>query len=127
MAPNSDFAFKIPLTKQGDPNAPIAPPLKPGKYKVSMTVYSQKNENGAYQKPASDGGKPTNYTYKWQFEKEFIIPKSVATKLNKSSTKMLAPKTNNWLVILLLIIIIGLCILVGYLISNRKNKNDEET
>lgn len=126
MAPNSDFSFKIPLTKQGDPNAPIAPPLKPGKYKVSMTVYSQKNENGAYQKPASDGGKPTNYTYKWQFEKEFIIPKSVATKLNKSSQKTLAPKTNNWLVILLLIIIIGLCILVGYLISNRKNKNDEE-
>lgn len=126
MAPNSDFSVKIPLTKQGDPKAQIAPPLKPGKYKVSMTVYSQKNENGSYQKPVSDGGKPTNYTYKWQFEKEFIIPKSVATKLNKSSTKMLAPKTNNWLVILLLIIILALLILVGYLKYNRKNKNDEE-
>lgn len=126
MAPNSDFSFKVPLTKQGDQKVPIAPSLKPGKYKVSMTIYSQKNENGSFQKPATDGGKPTNYTYKWQFEKEFIIPKSVATKLNKSSKKMLAPKTNNWLVILLLIIILALLILIGYLKYNRKNKNDVE-
>lgn len=122
MAPNSNFSFAIPVSPQGDLNNQATQALKPGKYQVALTVYGQKNENGPYQKPTTDGSKPINYSYKWTFDKTFEISKSQATKLNTIDPTIRAKKTINWLVVLLIIIIVVLLLLLWILISRKKEK-----
>lgn len=122
MAPNSNFSFAIPTSIQGNLDKQSSQPLKPGKYRVSMTVYSQKNETGSYQKPSADGSKPTNYNHKWIFDKTFVISKPEATKLNKIDPTIHPKKTINWVIVTLVCIIVGLLSLVLILISRKKDK-----
>lgn len=125
MAPNSNFSFAIPVSLQGDLTNQESQALKPGKYRVTMTVYGQENETGPYQKPTTDGSKPVRYTYKWTFDKEFEISKADASKLNTLDPTIRSNKTGNWLVGLLIIIILALLLLL-FILFGRKRKHENK-
>jgi hypothetical protein len=125
MAPNTNFDFPIPVSKQGilEENQ-YSEPLKPGKYHLSMIVHGQEDPNGVYTAKDSTG-KDIKYAYEWKFEKDFEITGEEAKKLNEKDVTI--KKDNSWIYwligALILLIILGF---LFFILWKRRQKEDEE-
>ena len=98
MAPNSNFDYPVFI---GDGNK-----LEAGKYRLSMTVYGQKNNDGKFTYVDSKG-KEQKFDYQWKFTKDFTILGKTASKLNsKDVTVKKTPWYENWLIWLGLLLIL---------------------
>ena len=98
MAPNSNFDYPVSI---GDGNK-----LEAGKYRLSMTVYGQKNNDGKFTYVDSKG-KKQKFDYQWKFTKDFTILGKTASKLNsKDVTVKKTPWYENWLIWLGLLLIL---------------------
>lgn len=123
MAPNSNFDLAVPVSQKSGANGQFSEPLKPGTYHLSMTVYGQKDQAGAYQ--TNVGDQTVKYLYKWQFEKDFTITAQKAKELNKKDVTLEKKFQINWLLIVGIIIILLLIFILFAL--RKKNKKEDET
>lgn len=122
MAPNSNFNLAIPVSIQGRLGNQTSKELEPGKYHMSMTIYSEKSEQGIYQTKLD--GETIHYNYKWNFEKDFEISEKKADELNRNDPTVAYKKRINWLLIIgvLLILIVLLLLLLIFITNHKKNK-----
>lgn len=112
MAPNTNFDFPISLEGQ---------PLRPGRYRMTMTVNGVQDDQGDYTAENSEGEEIT-YRHEWQFEREFTITAEKADELNERDVT-LEPEDRSWLKWLL----VGLLLLLILLfLWKRRKKEDEE-
>ncbi|KKF90698.1 cell surface protein [Lactococcus garvieae] len=116
MAPNSNFELAVPayLKKSGGELSTL---LKPGKYKLIMTVYGEKDEKGKFKEIVNQ--QPILYNHKWSFEKEFEISEYTAQKLNESDISM---EKNNlgWLLVPAALVIVMLTLVIIILLTKQK-------
>ena len=116
---NINFDYPVSI---GDGNK-----LEAGKYRLSMTVYGQKNNDGKFTYVDSKG-KEQKFDYQWKFTKDFTILGKTASKLNaKDVTVKKTPWYENWLIWLgLLLIILAISFLLFILWKRRKKEEEEE-
>ena len=112
MAPNTNFDYSVPL---GDGTR-----MKPGKYKLDLTAYADKDNTGAF-KTAMFGEK-TDYRYSWHFTKTFTIAGATAKRLNKQDVTI---KPFNWLLAAVIAVVIALLLLL--LLLKRRRDNEKIT
>lgn len=112
MAPNTNFDYSVPL---GDGTR-----MKPGKYKLDLTAYADKDNTGAF-KTAMFGEK-TDYRYSWHFTKTFTIAGATAKRLNKRDVTI---KPFNWLLAAVIAVVIALLLLL--LLLKRRRDNEKIT
>ncbi len=123
MAPNSNFNLAVPVSLQGALNGQSSEPLKPGKYRLTMTVYGNQNENGKYETTVNN--KPTKYDYKWDFTKDFTISAQTANSLNAKDVSV--PKSSpDWVMIIGFSLIVFLLLLIIFFLLFKRRKKDEE-
>ncbi|MGV7366176.1 WxL protein host-binding domain-containing protein, partial [Mycobacterium kansasii] len=118
MAPNSNFDYPVSI---GDGNK-----LEAGKYRLSMTVYGQKNNDGKFTYVDSKG-KEQKFDYQWKFTKDFTILGKTASKLNsKDVTVKKTPWYENWLIWLGLLLILLALFFLFFILWKRRKKEEEE-
>lgn len=118
MAPNSNFDYPVSI---GDGNK-----LEAGKYRLSMTVYGQKNNDGKFTYVDSKG-KKQKFDYQWKFTKDFTILGKTASKLNsKDVTVKKTPWYENWLIWLGLLLILLALFFLFFILWKRRKKEEEE-
>lgn len=116
MAPNTNFDYPISIGE--------GKRLKPGKYRLSMTVYGQKNTTGQFSYVDSSR-KTQKFDYRWTFSKEFTISKESAKKLNAQDVTIeKIPWYKNWLLWLILLLL--LFALFFFILWKRRKKDEEE-
>lgn len=125
MAPNSNFDLAIPVSIKGSLNNKSSQPLKPGKYRLTMTVLGNKNDAGKYRAEVNNQG--VGYDYKWTFTKDFTIKSATARQLNKSDATVTQDKGINWLMVIGIIIIALLMLIIFILLRRKKKDDDDET
>lgn len=112
MAPNTNFNYPINLNS--------GERLKPGKYRLKLTAFAEKNGQANYQTKAFDDKTAQKYQYRWQFEREFTINDSVAEDLNQKDVTI---KSTNWTSILVgLACLLALIFGAGWLIIKKRQK-----
>lgn len=118
IAPNSNFEFPISLEGQS---------LEPGEYRLVMTVYGNKAEDGEFVRKASDENEEMTFNNQWTFEESFKIDAKVAKELNKQDVTI-EEKDNTWIYLLIgiFIILILLCIIIWLLWKRRKEEEEAE-
>ena len=116
MAPNTNFDFPISLEGQ---------PLRPGRYRMTMTVNGVQDDQGDYTAENSEGEEIT-YRHEWQFEREFTITAEKADELNERDVT-LEPEDRSWLKWLLVGLLLLLILLfLWFILWKRRKKEDEE-
>lgn len=116
MAPNTNFDFPISLEGQ---------PLRPGRYRMTMTVNGVQDDQGDYTAENSEGEEIT-YRHEWQFEREFTITAEKADELNERDVT-LEPEDRLWLKWLLVGLLLLLILLfLWFILWKRRKKEDEE-
>lgn len=111
MAPNSNF--NLPLSLNGEK-------LKPGKYTVKITAYSELDKKGSYKIGTDQEGNPKYYKNKWDLATDLNISSEVARTLNEKDVTIKSPKFLNIYLIsgLLILLLITLILLM----IRKKNK-----
>ena len=110
VAPNSNFSFPISLNKKA---------LKPGNYRLSMSIYGNKSEKGAF---AKEKDPKTKYENHWTFKKDFRIDPQVADDLNQKDVTL--KQDNTWLYLLIgliVLVVFGWCI---YILWRKRRQNN---
>lgn len=116
MAPNTNFDFPISLEGQ---------PLRPGRYRMTMTVNGVQDDQGDYTAENSEGEEIT-YRHEWQFEREFTITAEKADELNERDVT-LEPEDRSWLKWLLIgLLLLLLLLFLWFILWKRRKKEDEE-
>ncbi|AYG00854.1 DUF916 and DUF3324 domain-containing protein [Lactococcus allomyrinae] len=119
MAPNTNFDYPIAIGE--------GKRLEAGKYRLTMTVYGQKDANGKYSSKDA-AGKAQKFDYRWQFTRDFTISGETARKLNaKDVTVKPEAWYKNWLIWMgIILILLALLFLFFLLWKRRKDEEDEE-
>jgi hypothetical protein len=118
MAPNSNFDYPISI---GDGKK-----LEAGKYRLSMTVYGQKNNDGKFTYVDSKG-KEQKFDYQWKFTKDFTVSGKTASKLNsKDVTIKKTPWYQNWLIWLGLLLILLALFFLFFILWKKRKKEEED-
>ena len=115
MAPNTNFDYGLPT---GDGQK-----LQAGKYRLTMTVYGQKDPNGQY-KAKDSSGKENNFLYRWQFTRDFEISGEQAKALNAKDVTI--KKDNSWIWWLILAAILLILLLIFFFILWKRRKKDDD-
>lgn len=116
MAPNSNFDYPISVGE--------GQRIQAGKYRLTMTVYGQKNLNGKYAMKDVKG-KEQKFDYQWQFTRDFEITGEKASELNKKDVTV--KPDYSWLIWLIVgIIIVLLAFLFFFILWKRRKKEEEE-
>lgn len=110
IAPNSGFAFPLPLNGEK---------LEAGRYHMKLTVYGNKNEAGKYEQKTGE-----KFDHRWVLEKDFVVTEKTADKLNKQDVTI--KEENNWWIYLLIGIIILLLVLIVLLLVFLRKKKEED-
>ncbi|QPS70317.1 DUF916 and DUF3324 domain-containing protein [Lactococcus garvieae] len=121
MAPNSNFDLAIPVSIQGAlKENQTSEPLKPGQYKMTLTVFGGKNKNGRYQKLTN--GQVTKYDNKWTFNKSFTITEAQSKELNSKDVTVDQKDETPWLLYILVAVVFLLIFIILLLLFKQRKQ-----
>lgn len=117
MAPNTNFKYPIALGN--------GKRIKPGKYRLKMTVYADKDDQKKYYTKEFNN-KRVGYQYRWKFDREFTVSGKDATDLNKRDVTI---QRIDWIsiIIILAILFALLALALWFILWKRRKDNDEVT
>lgn len=116
MAPNTNFDYPIAL---GAGEA-----MKPGKYKLDLMAYSEKNPKGKFTTADFNTKGADTYTYMWHFTKTFEIKADAAKHFNQKDVTI---QPFNWgLLFIVLALLLLLLALFLWLFVFKRRKDEAE-
>ncbi|RZI49393.1 WxL protein host-binding domain-containing protein [Lactococcus kimchii] len=116
MAPNSNFNYPLAIGE--------GKKLEAGKYRLTMTVYGQKDaEKGQYSMKDSTGALQ-KFDYRWQFTQDFTITAAKAKALNAKDVTIKHEKVFPWMLVIGLLILLLALFLLFFILWKRRNTRE---